>query len=89
MWEILNLITYWEEWRYNNIVREYSLIKTWFIKNKEYITAENDYILQAMWIKVWVVRQKYVWLNLRINLKNYVDLIKFKYLKLIDSSIKN
>ena len=45
MWEILNLIIYWEEQRYSNIVREYSLIKVWFIKDEEYITAENDYIL--------------------------------------------
>ena len=45
MWEILNLIIYWEEQRYDNIVKEYSSIKTWFIKNKEYVTAENDYIL--------------------------------------------
>ena len=52
MWEILNLITYWEEQRYNNIVREYLSIKTWFIKNKEYVTVENNYILQVMWMKV-------------------------------------
>ena len=42
-----------------------------------------------MWIKVWTVRQEYTQLDLRINLKNYVNLIKFKYLKFIDSSIKN
>ena len=45
MWEILNLIIYQEEWRYDNIIREYLLIKTWFIKNKEYIITENNYIL--------------------------------------------
>ena len=48
MWEILNLITYWEEQRYDNIVREYLSIKAWFTKNREYVTAENDYILQVM-----------------------------------------
>ena len=89
MWEILNSIIYWEEWRYDNIVREYSSIETQFIKNKEYVTAENDYILQVMKMKVWVVRQEYAWLDLRTNLKNYIDLIKFKYLELIDSSVKN
>ena len=45
MWEILNSITYQEEQRYDNIIREYLLIKTQFIKNKEYIITENDYIL--------------------------------------------
>ena len=48
MQEILNLITYWKEWRYNNIIREYSSIKTWFTKNEGYVTAENDYISQVM-----------------------------------------
>ena len=52
MQEILNLIIYWEEWRYNNIVKEYSLIETWFIKNKEYVITENEYISQVMWMKV-------------------------------------
>ena len=28
MWEILNSITYWEEQRYDNIIREYLSIKT-------------------------------------------------------------
>ena len=60
MQEILNLITYWEEYRYNNIVREYLLIKTWYTKDKRYITAENNYILQVMQMKVWVIRQEYV-----------------------------
>ena len=52
MWEILNLITYWEEWEYDNIVREYLFIKTWFTKNEEYVTAENDYVLWVMQMKV-------------------------------------
>ena len=45
MQEILNLIMYWEEQRYSDIIREYSLIKTQFIKNKRYVIIENDYIL--------------------------------------------
>ena len=45
MWKILNLIMYWEEWRYDDIIREYSSIKAQFIKNKEYVTVENDYVL--------------------------------------------
>ena len=45
MWEILNSITYQEEQRYSNIVREYSLIEAQFIKDKEYIITENSYIL--------------------------------------------
>ena len=48
MWEILNLITHWEEWRYDNIVREYSSIKAWFTKNKGYVTAENSYVSWVM-----------------------------------------
>ena len=52
IWGILNSIMYWEGWRYNNIIREYSSIKTQFIKNREYVTAENDYISWVMWIKV-------------------------------------
>ena len=48
MQEILNSITYWEEWRYDNIIRKYLSIKTWFTKNEGYVTAENDYVLQVM-----------------------------------------
>ena len=48
MWEILNLIMYQEEQRYSNIVKEYLSIEAQFTKNKEYITAENDYISQVM-----------------------------------------
>ena len=44
MQEILNSITHQEEWRYDNIVREYLPIKTWFTKNKEYVITENSYI---------------------------------------------
>ena len=58
---------YWEEQRYSNIVKEYLSIEAWFTKNKEYITTENDYVSQVMWIKVWAVKQEYIWLDLRIN----------------------
>ena len=44
MQEILNLITYWEEQRYDNIVREYLSIKTQFTKNEEYVITENSYV---------------------------------------------
>ena len=67
MWEILNLITYWEGWRYDNIVREYLSIEAQFTKNREYVTAENDYVSQVMQMKVWAVRQEYMWLDLRMN----------------------
>ena len=45
IWEILNLITYQEEWRYDNIIRKYLSIEAWFTKNEEYIIIENNYIL--------------------------------------------
>ena len=87
--EILNSITHQEEWRYNNIVREYSPIETWFTKNEGYVTAENSYISQVMWMKVWAVRQEYVWLDLRMNFQNHVDLTKFDYLEPVRSRVKN
>ena len=52
MQEILNSITHQEEQRYNNIIREYLSIETWFTKNREYVTAENDYVLWVMQMKV-------------------------------------
>ena len=89
MWEILNLITHWEGQRYDNIVREYLSIKAWFTKNKEYVTAEDDYVSWVMWIKVWAVKQEYTWLNLRINSQNCVNLTKFNYLESVESRVKN
>ena len=89
IWEIFNSIMYQEEQRYSDIVREYSSIKAWFTKNKEYVTAENDYVLWVMWMKVWAVRQEYVQLDSRMNLKNYVNFIKFNYLKSVKSRVKN
>ena len=52
MQEILNLITHQEEWKYSDIVKEYLLIKTWFIKDKEYVITENSHVSQVMQIKV-------------------------------------
>ena len=49
---MLNMITWYKEWDYMNIIREYLLIELKFIKNKEYVTLENNFILWAMWIKV-------------------------------------
>ena len=89
MQEILNLIMHQEEWRYDNIIREYSSIKTQFTKNREYVTAENDYISWVIQIKVWAVRQKYAWLDFRINSQNHVNLIKFDYLESVELRVKN
>ena len=41
-----------EEQRYSNIIRKYSSIKTWFIKNREYVITENSYVLWVIQIKV-------------------------------------
>ena len=89
MWGILNSITYWEEQRYDNIIREYLSIEAWFTKNEGYVTTENDYISWAMQMKVWAVRQEYAQLDLRINSQNCVNLIKFDYLKSVKSRVKN
>ena len=89
MWEILNSITHQEEQRYDNIIREYLSIKTQFTKNKEYVITENNYILQVMQIKVWAVRQEYMWLDFRTNSQNHVNLIKFNYLEFVKSRVKN
>ena len=89
MWEILNLITYWEEQRYDNIVRKYLSIKAQFIKSEEYVITENDYVSWVMWMKVWAVRQEYTQLDLRINSQNCINFIKFEYLESIRSETKN
>ena len=89
MQEILNSITHQEEWRYDDIVREYSSIKAQFTKNEEYVITENSYISQVMQMKVWAVRQEYVWLDLRMNSQNCVDFTKFDYLESVKSRVKN
>ena len=48
MQEILNSIMHQEEQRYDNIIREYLSIETQFTKNREYVTTENDYVLQVI-----------------------------------------
>ena len=89
MQEILNSITYQEEWRYGDIVRKYLSIKAWFTKNEEYVITENDYILWVMQMKVWAVRQEYMWLDLRTNPQNHVNFTKFNYLESVKSRVKN
>ena len=89
MQEILNSITHQEGQRYGNIIRKYLSIGAWFIKNKGYVTAENDYISWAMQMKVWAVRQEYTQLDPRMNLKNCVDLTKFEYLEPVGLRAKN
>ena len=86
---ILNLITHWEEQRYDNIVREYPPIEAQFIKNRGYVTTENSYVLWVMWMKVWAVRQEYAWLDLRMNFKNCVNFTKFDYLEPVRPRVKN
>ena len=86
---ILNSITYQEEQRYGDIIRKYPPIEAWFTKNGGYVTTENGYISWAMWMKVWAVRQEYTWLNLRMNFKNHVNLIKFDYLEPVKPRVKN
>ena len=80
---------YWEEQRYNDIIREYLSIKTWFTKDEEYVIIENEYISWVMQMKVWAVRQEYMWLDFRTNLQNYINLIKFDYLESMKSRAKN
>ena len=86
---ILNSIMYWEEQRYDNIIRKYLPIRAQFTKNKGYVTTENSYVSQVMQMKVWAVRQEYVQLDSRTNLKNHVNLIKFDYLESVKSRVKN
>ena len=89
MQEILNLITYQEEQRYDNIVREYLPIEAQFTKNEGYVTTENDYVSWVMWMKVWAIRQEYMWLDLRMNSQNHVNSAKFDYLEPVRSRVKN
>ena len=74
---------------YSDIIHKYLPTKLRFIKNKKYVTSENDFISQAMWIKVWVIQQEYYHLNSRKNSISLVNLMKFNYLELIESKAKN
>ena len=44
MRDILNTITQCEDRDYENIIQKYSLIETRFIKNRDYVTADNNFI---------------------------------------------
>ena len=83
------MIIEWEGCKYSNIIHEYLSTESKFTKNKRYVTSESDFISWAMWIKVWVIWQEYYHLNLRKNLSSFVDLMKFNYLKSIESKTKN
>ena len=85
----LDIIVGQEGHKYSDIVCEYSSIKLRFTKNEGYVTSENDFISQAMWMKIWVIQQEYHCLNLRKNLTSLVDLMKFDYLKPVRSKSKN
>ena len=85
----LDIIIEWEGCKYSDIICEYLSTKSKFTKNENYVTLKNDFILWAMWMKVWVIWQKYHNLNLRKKLSSLVNLIKFNYLELIKSKIKN
>ena len=52
MRDILNIITQHEDRDYENIIWEYLLIEVQFIKNKDYVTADNNFILWELWIKI-------------------------------------
>ena len=86
---MLNTITWHEERDYKDIIWEYLLIKAQFIKNKDYIITNNNFILHKLWIKVWEIWQKYYQKNLKVNLISLINLIKFNYLEFIESKIKN
>ena len=51
----LNTIVEREGCEYSDIVYKYLFIKSRFTKNERYVTSENDFISQAMWMKVWAI----------------------------------
>ena len=85
----LNTIVGQEGCEYSDIICEYLPTKLRFTKNRGYVTLKNNFILWAMWIKVWAIQQEYHHLNLRKNSSSLIDLIKFKYLESIESKTKN
>ena len=48
MRDILNIITQCEDRDYEDIVQKYSLIEARFIKNRDYVTADNSFILHEL-----------------------------------------
>ena len=87
--DMLNTITWHEDRDYENIIQEYSFIEAQFIKNKDYVTMDNSFILSEMWIKIEETQHKYSQKNLKINLVSLRDSIKLNYLKVIESKAKN
>ena len=85
----LNMIIEWEGHKYSDIICEYLFIESRFTKNEKYVTSENDFILWAMWMKIWVIWQEYHHLNSRKNLTSLVNSMKFNYLESIKSKTKN
>ena len=85
----LNIIIGQKGYEYSDIICEYSPIESRFTKNRGYITSENDFILCAMWIEVWVIWQEYHCLNSRKNSNSLVNSMKFNYLESIESKAKN
>ena len=89
MREQLNMIIGQEGYEYSNIIHEYLSIKSRFTKNERYVTLKNDFISQAMWMKIWVIQQEYHHLNSEKNLTSLINLMKFNYLESIESKTKN
>ena len=48
----LNMIIEWEGCEYSDIICEYLPTESRFTKNREYVTSENNFISQAMWMKI-------------------------------------
>ena len=44
MRDVLNIITQHEDRDYEDIIQKYSLIEVWFTKNRDYVTADNNFI---------------------------------------------
>ena len=51
----LNTIVDREGCEYSDIICEYLPTRSKFTKNESYVTSDNDFISQAMWIKVWAI----------------------------------
>ena len=85
----LNMIIRQKGHEYSDIIHECLLIESKFTKNRGYVTLKNDFISQAMQMKVWVIQQEYHHLNSRKNPTSLVDLTKFNYLEPIGPKAKN
>ena len=85
----LDMIIKRKDHEYSDIMCEYSPTKSKFTKNRGYVTSENSFISQEMWIKIWAIWQEYQYLNLRKNLNSLINLMKFNYLESIELKTKN